>query len=517
MALSQEQRMIKKIMEWQFSPLTFVREVFKEEPTFQQEAALKDWGLLIRAKVKSAKGTPLEEEEKPYKDKMGMSIQSGHDSGKSHFAGWIGMHTLFCFPHSKTRVTAPAGPQIESVLWPEFHKLWRGSEMLKTNIEHRATKIYMKEGGGSEWFIEPRTIQKNSSPEEQAEVLGGLHERYVTIIVDEASGVPDAVFKPLEGGLGGVCNLILMIFNPTRSHGFAIESQSKFRKYWACHHWDCEELAKTRPVFAPNMEADHARLAEKYGKESNFYRIRVKGLPPLAAPDVLIPWDWVMDAMNREAVVDPLEPLTIGCDVGGQGDDKTCIIPGKGDVILPYRGERDKPGYIPYFEVGGMDTTEIGWQVEGCVRDMIGDDNLYAVAIDVIGLGAGVYSHLYRVAKLMNLFDVNVAELPSEQERFHRLRDEIWWYIRERFEKRVISLPYDDGMLAELTDIHWREENGKIRVESKKELRKRGVASPNKADALCLREFARRFCVSRLPGNARRKSQQTKPVPWQCV
>jgi hypothetical protein len=512
MALSQEQRMIKKIMEWQFSPLTFVREVFKEEPTFQQEAALKDWGLLIRAKVKSAKGTPLEEEEKPYKDKMGMSIQSGHDSGKSHFAGWIGMHTLFCFPHSKTRVTAPAGPQIESVLWPEFHKLWRGSEMLKTNIEHRATKIYMKEGGGSEWFIEPRTIQKNSSPEEQAEVLGGLHERYVTIIVDEASGVPDAVFKPLEGGLGGVCNLILMIFNPTRSHGFAIESQSKFRKYWACHHWDCEELAKTRPVFAPNMEADHARLAEKYGKESNFYRIRVKGLPPLAAPDVLIPWDWAYDAMHREGEIDPLEPLTIGVDVGGQGDDKTVIIPGRGHVIIPHSPS------MPFYEVQGMDTTQIAWKVEGCLRDLLSDEEgQYAAAIDIIGLGAGVHSHLSRVANLRNLYDVNVAEVPSEQSRFHRLRDELWWNLREAFEKRQICIPMDDELLGELTDIHWREENGKIRVESKKELRKRGVASPNKADALCLREFARRYCISRVASKAQRQKQQSKTVPWQCV
>ncbi len=146
MALSPERRMINKVREWAFSPLAFVREVFGEEPTFQQEVALREWGLLIRAKVKSAKGTELTEEEKPYQHKMGMSIQSGQDSGKSHFAAWIGWHGMFCFPYSKTRVTAPAGPQIESVLWPEFHKLLRQSEMLKLNATHRATKIYMNEG-----------------------------------------------------------------------------------------------------------------------------------------------------------------------------------------------------------------------------------------------------------------------------------------------------------------------------------------------------------------------------------
>jgi hypothetical protein len=172
---------------------------------------------------------------------------------------------------------------------------------------------------------------------------------------------------------------------------------------------------------------------------------------------------------------------------------------------------------MPFYEVQGMDTTQIAWKVEGCIRDLLTDEGgQYAIAIDAIGLGAGVHSHLSRVANLRNLYDVNVAEVPSQEERFHRLRDELWWNLRESFEKRLISLPMDDELLGELTNIHWREENGKIRIESKKELRKRGVASPNKADALCLREFARRYCISRVPRRARRQQNQTKAVPWVC-
>ena len=509
MSASSDQKSIRKIMEWQFSPLQWVREVMGDTPTFQQEAALKDWGLLIRAKVKSAKGTPLDDEEKPFKNKLGMSIQSGQDSGKTRFAAWIGMHTLMCFPHSKTRVTAPAGPQIESVLWPEFHKLIRTSELLKSYVTHRATKIYMTEEGGAEWFIEPRTIQKNSSPEEQAEVLGGLHERYMTLIADEATGVEDPVFRPLEGGLGGICNLILIIFNPTKSSGYAIESQTKYRKYWACHHWDCEELARTNPSFAPDMASAHARIAEKFGKDSNFYRIRVKGLTPLAEPDLLIQPEWVLEAQEREGIADPDEPLTIGVDVGGQGDDKTIILPGRGHVIIPYSPSR------PIFEVQGVDPTQIAWQVEGCLRELLTEEGgQYGIAIDVIGVGFGVWSHLARVSKLQNLFDVNVAEVSSQSERFHRLRDEIWWHARESFMNKLPSIPKDDELFGELTNIRWREENGKIRVESKKELRKRGVASPNKADAFCLREFARRYCVSRIPRHAQRHRHQAKTLPF---
>jgi phage terminase large subunit len=512
MALSQEERAIRKTMEWQYSPVQWVREVLGETPTFQQEAALHEWGLLIRAKVKSAKGAPLTDEEKPYRDKLGMSIQSGQDSGKTHFAGWIGLHMHVCFPYSKVRVTAPAGPQIESVMWPEFHKLIRGSELLTASITHRATKIYRTQEGGAEWFIEPRTIQKNSSPDEQAEVLGGLHEKYMVMIADEASGVPDPVFKPLEGGLGGVCNLILLIFNPTRSHGYAMESQSKYRKHWVCHHWDCEELAKTHPVFAPHMTQDHARIAEKYGKDSNFYRIRVKGLPPLAAPDVLIPWDWVMDATLREAEVDPLEPLTIGVDVGGKGDDSTVIIPGRGNVIIPYSTT------IPIFAINDIDPTQVAWKVEGCIADLLEtEEGQYAIAVDGIGVGAGVASHLRRVAQLRNIYDVNVAEMAAEHDRFHRLRDEIWWMAREAFSDRLISIPNDDELIGELTDIHYDDESGKIKVEGKKDLKKRGVKSPNKADAFCLREYARRFCISRIPRQAQRTRQRAVAVPWQCT
>lgn len=512
MALSQEERAIRKTNEWQYAPLTWVREVLNETPTFQQEAALHEWGLLIRAKVKSATGQPLSAEEAPYRDKLGMSIQSGQDTGKSHFATWVSLHMHSLFPYSKVRITAPAGPQIESVLWPEHHKVIRASDLLKSTITHRATKIYRTEEGGAEWFIEPRTIQKNSSPDEQAEVLGGLHEKYMLMIADEATGVPDPVFKPLEGGLGGVCNLILLIFNPTRSHGYAMESQSKYRKHWVCQHWDGEDLAKTTPSFAPHMARDHARIAEKYGKESNFYRIRVKGLPPLAAPDVLIPWDWAWDAMHREAEIDPNEPLTIGVDVGGGGEDQTVIIPGRGHVIIPHSLS------MPIFAVQGIDTVQISWKVEGCLRELLADEEgQYGIAIDVIGIGSGVYSHLTRIAQLRNVYDVNVAEVPSDNARFHRLRDQIWWDLREAFEKRLISLPMDDELLGELTDLHWTEEGGKIKVEGKKELRKRGVKSPNKGDALCLREYARRYCVSRIARPARRARTRETVVPWNCV
>jgi hypothetical protein len=147
-----------------------------------------------------------------------------------------------------------------------------------------------------------------------------------------------------------------------------------------------------------------------------------------------------------------------------------------------------------------------------------GEEQQYAIAIDVIGIGAGVYSHLKHVSQLTHLYDVNVAELPSQEDRFHRLRDEIWWHVRESFEKRLPCIPNDDELIAELTNIRWEEVGGKIKVEGKKELRKRGVASPNKADAFCLREYARRYCISRVNRPSQRVfTRHTASVPWNLV
>jgi hypothetical protein len=213
-----------------------------------------------------------------------------------------------------------------------------------------------------------------------------------------------------------------------------------------------------------------------------------------------------MDATTRDNDIDPLEPLTIGVDVGGKGNDETVIIAGHGHVIVPYTKD------MPIFAINEMDPTQIAWKVEGCIADYLESregDGKYAIAVDGIGVGAGVASHLSRQAQLSPVFDVNVGEMAAEHDRFHWLRDEIWWMAREAFSNRLISIPNEADLIAQLTDIHYEDESGKIKVEGKKELKKRGVASPNKADAFCLREYARRYCTSRVP---RKDQRQHQPV-----
>ena len=148
--------------------------------------------------------------------------------------------------------------------------------------------------------------------------------------------------------------------------------------------------------------------------------------------------------------------------------------------------------------------------------------------MDVNGIGRGVYSYLTTVAKLNNVYAINVGEETSDKPRFYRLRDEIWWGARDAFEEKriVFQLTADlqvpaetDVLIGELTTIKWTDENGgKIKVESKKDMKKRGLKSPNHADAFNITEYLAKRFVSRMPAWAQRPSRSRRLVgSWKTV
>jgi len=307
------------------------------------------------------------------------------------------------------------------------------------------------------------------------------------------SGVEAPVFKPIEGGLTGVCNFIVMVYNPTRSAGFAIDSQTKDRSRWAALRWNSEESELVSREIIEHME-------NKYGRDSNPFRIRVLGLPPKSEDDVLIPWEWVMDAIDRD-----LEPLdvdqdVIGFDVGA-GSDPSIILNRHGPKVLSPIHKNDTSD----------SETLTGWAI-----GKIMDYEPSIVFIDRIGVGWGIEGNL-RSRTNVRVIGVNVAEVPSISERFYRLRDELWWKVRELFEKRAISIPNDDELIGELSIIKYSEPDGKIKVESKKDLKRRGVASPNKADALCLTEYYSTETMRRLSSPSRSYKRNQAGVNWKTV
>jgi len=488
------------LMKWRWNPEAFAREALNFEPSNQQVAGFEELRKLVSARMRKMKNLEMDETDEMYLRKMGLSIMSGHTCGKDAFLAVTIIWFLICFPYPKVLITAPTFNQISDVLWAEVSK-WLKRENEKGEkppvadlLEVKSDKVYLKEMGGREWFAIARTANPRDGAEEQAETLAGRHEDYMFVGVDEASGVPEPVFKPLEGGLTGPCNFILMIFNPTRSKGFAVESQFQNRQYWSTLRWNAEES---------NITSKEAidRLARKYGKDSNYYRIRVLGLPPKAEDNVLIPWEWVESAVDRE-----IEPLDTDVDVVaidvGAGSDPTILLHRRGPKVFPLQR---------------IETPE-SEKLTGWILRQLFDIEPAVVYVDIVGVGWGIEGNL-RARTPFNIIGLGGAESTSEIERFHRLRDELFWKLREKFEFGHLSIPNDDELVGELTTIRYENErlDGKIKVESKKDMRKRGVESPNKADALAMTEYYDTPMVRQFKKQAGLWTRRDTGLTWKTI
>ncbi|MCH7557724.1 MAG: hypothetical protein IIB56_09750 [Planctomycetes bacterium] len=416
-----------------------------------------------------------------------------HNTGKDTFCSWAILWFLCCFELPKIPCTGPSAHQMKDVLWSEIY-IWLRKSIIQDWIVWQAEKIFLKEHLGKAAFAVARTANVKQSEEEQAKTLDGFHADYMMLVIEEAASVGEPVFRALDTTMTGKCNFALLIFNPTKNHGFAIESQKEMRDQWVCLHWDAEE--------SDRVTKDHLEyMAKKYGKDSNAYRVFVKGIPPKADPGALIPLEWVMDAVDRD-----LEPLDVdievfGLDVGAGGDE-SCLLRRRGPKILSletYNTEDSEE--LTNWALGRMFKFE---------PDM--------VMIDSIGWGWGVAGNIRARATEINVIDINVSESASASDRFFRLRDELWWRVREAFEHRRISIPNDSVLIAELSSIRYKEPNGVVKIESKKELRARGLDSPNRADALCLTEYYETELLRSMTASNQRKSRSKAGASsWRTV
>jgi hypothetical protein len=516
--LAPDQAAVNEAERWIAEPIYWARKFGGEafDPSSDQEAFWIEYGKMLNARIRKYKGVPLSEEDQYYNGKIGISIRAGQGVGKGATLSLCGIHYLMVLHTLKPKVvcTAPAGTQLRSSLWPEY-AAWMGrSAMIAEVICKQANRIFLlidKERGEAT-RIEPRTVQKNSSMEEQQEILAGIHALGVMYQVDEASGVQDPVFKPIEGGLTDPLSLIIMIWNPTRRNGFAMESHRKNRVDWVCLHWSGRKLRQEK-LDQPHRfkwfnEEAQLRLIRKYGEDSDFVRVRVDGEPPNEASDALIPFSALGEARARQVGLLPTDPLVLGVDVGGGGD-------GDPTIVTVFRGPRTKR----IVKVDESDTSKISDRVAEIYADEVMGlprDVQTKVGVDYIGIGRGVYDQCVNTHELPCVA-VDVSEESSDKKRWHRKRDEVWWMGREAFrDDKTPSLSdeieplYLDELEGELTSIKWGEPDGKIKVQGKGTSGIPNVPplakSPNFADSWLIGWYVlKKFC-SHVPVGHRRRS-----------
>ena len=495
------------LLRWAEDPVAYVREALgvdgvpgdMKNPgiSTQQKDGLEKLGKLVNSKIKLSEGRKLTEEEAEYASKIGISIMSGHGVGKDGFAAWAILWFLTCFPYPKIPCTAPNAAQLQSVLWSEIAK-WLNRrnavgepcclEEIRQVFAIQTTKVFRtdledKSEVGKRWFAEARTVNLNQSEDKQAETLAGRHEDYMFALVDEGSGVPDAVRRPFEGGLTGICNFLLEIFNPTHRSGFSYRThfgKASETKQWVKLHWDAEESE-----IVPKEHIE--KIAAKYGRKSNFFLVRVKGLPPQSDEDTLIPDNWVYAAQQRNLDPLPTDPVFVGVDCAMGGGDDAVLTARKGPKII---------GKATYPKT--EKTQELGTNVVSFANEYEAD----MIFIDSIGVGKGVYDFVCLFFPSHKVVGVDVREAAREPSRFYRLRDELWWKMRTAFEKNLVDIPEDDGDLrSQLSSVKYERSvqhlGNVIKVESKAQMKKRQKGSPDHADSYML-TFVRDITALRL-------------------
>lgn len=422
------------------APVRFVREVLGVEPDAWQLEVLRAYGRGDRR----------------------ISVRSGHGVGKSTVAAWISTHQLVTRHPQKTVVTAPSSPQLFDVLFAEI-KVWMGKlpPGLQSLFEVKADRIE-RVAAPSASFITART-----SRPDQPEAIAGIHSEHVLLICDEASGIPEKVFEAGSGSMSGHTATTLLMGNPVRSSGLFYDTHHKLRDKWFTMKVSCEDSPRVSQDFIDDMLA-------RYGERSNAFRVRVLGEFPLADDDTVIPFELVESAQQRDVKPNPKAPMIWGLDVARFGDDETALCKRRmNTVALPVQTWRN----LDLMQTVGRvkleyDTTPL-------------DERPVSIDVDAIGLGAGVADRLRELG--LPARAVNVSESSAFTERFINLRAQLWWDCRDWLAKLDVKLPADEKLAAQLIGPRYQiTSSGKIKVEGKEDMKKRGMPSPNAADALIL-------------------------------
>lgn len=407
-----------------------------------------------------------------------VSVRSGQGVGKTALEAGAILWFLTCRPYAKVIATAPTMKQLYDVLWAEVAK-WLNDSLIKDLLKWTKTKVYMV-GDSERWFATARTATK-------PENMQGFHEDHMLIVVDEASGVSDPIMEAILGTLSGFDNKLLMCGNPNNIEGVFYDSHNSDRDKYRTHKVSSYDSKRTNKE---NIQM----LIDKYGEDSDVVRVRIYGEFPKAALDSFISLETVELATTTkisDSLVKRVRVAHIGVDVARFGDDSTVIYPRIATRSLKYR---------KYTKQDTMKTT--GYVVRMAKELLSTYPNLKKIIIKVddTGVGGAVTDRLNELVKDESLpfevIGINNGE-SSKDEFYDNLGAEVWGYLRGLLEENmtntingkapVIELPNQNQLIKELSTRKFSmTSGGKIRLESKKDMKKRNVGSPDIADACTL-------------------------------
>ena len=408
-----------------------------------------------------------------------VSVRSGQGVGKTALTAWVVLWYLTCRPFSKVICTAPTKQQLYDVLWAECAK-WIDKCLMKKLLIWSKTKICVI-GDEERWWATAKTASK-------PENMQGYHEDYMLFICDEASGISDPIIEAILGTLSGYENKILMLGNPTRTSGNFFDSHNKDRDLWITFKVSSLDSKRTS---LENIEM----LRKKYGADSDVFRVRVSGDFPRSEPTSFIPLEYAETAADAAHRCKPFGiTLDVGVDVARFGDDETVIYSRIGPASVDMRTYRKQ------------ETTATTGQVIAAVRELIGEHKVQRVRIKVDddGIGGAVTDMLKEKMRELELdweiypmSNNSSAANADDEEHYNHFGSESWGRLRGWLEENFssimvgnepkISLISDERLIKQLTTRKYHIDSaGRICIERKADMKRRGLDSPDRADACIL-------------------------------
>lgn len=392
-----------------------------------------------------------------------IALASGHGIGKSALCSWVALWAVSTFPDTRGFITASS----EAMLMTRFRaelRTWFRRFKAQNFFELTATSLISRDANHEQtWRLDLLAWNQN-----RPEAFAGLHNagRRILVIFDEASAIEAPIWETVEAVATDADAQVIWLVcgNPLHPVGRFRDSFERYAHRWINKHVNSLEVSFTNK---PQLQ----RWMEDYGEDSDFVRTRVLGEFPRTASTQFIGPELVQEAMDRELIPSRTDPLVIGVDVARFGDDESVIFPRKG---------MDARTFKPLtFRNIPLD------KLEDQVVAFCNAHHVTQILCDGTGVGGGLVDHLRRRGYLVT--DVQFGSKADQQidgTRFANKRAEIWGLMRNAL--RNLCLPNSQVLKEQLTgpEYTFSRTSDAILLEPKDAMKRRGVPSPDLADAL---------------------------------
>lgn len=395
-------------------------------------------------------------------DPLQIAVASGHGIGKSASMGMLSNWAMSCWADAKIVTTANTDGQLRTKTAPEIGKWFRMSitghwfDVQSTSIKSR------DKAHADQW-------RQDFIPwsEHNTEAFAGLHNKGRIIILefDEASKIHDKVWEVAEGALTDEGTVIIFIVygNPTRNSGRFRECFRRFRHRWHRFQIDSRSVPGTNKKKIQQWVEDH-------GEDSDFVKIRVRGQFPSQSALQFISGDDVDAARNRHLRPEQYSfaPVILGVDPAWTGDDALEIVLRQG---------------LYSHSIATLPRNDNDVEVANLIARLETEHKADAVFVDA-GYGTGIVSAGHVMGRAWQLvWFGGKATNPG----YVNKRAEMWGGMKAWIKEGGAIDPKDEELYQDLIGPETVPRlDGKIMLESKQDMKERGLPSPNRGDALAL-------------------------------